>query len=123
MRAPDPAPRRQALLQAFEEALVSGEPGLRPIEMSAHDPVRYIGDMLAWIHTAAASERDALASLYGEAGPDVAAAIDAYMAVALSGVAKPFLVRVQQSAAGALDAVAHTSWRRCCNPTRPLWTS
>ena len=34
-------------------------PGMpRPIEMHAHDPMRYVGDMLAWIHQAVASESE-----------------------------------------------------------------
>ena len=35
-----------------------------PIEYSAHDPLRYVGDMLAWIHSAAVSEKDALEVLF-----------------------------------------------------------
>lgn len=38
----------------------------RPIEMNAHDPRRYLGDMLAWVHQALASERELLISLFGE---------------------------------------------------------
>lgn len=38
---------------------------LRPIEMQAHDPVRYVGDMLAWTHQAIASEREFLHNLLG----------------------------------------------------------
>lgn len=30
----------------------------KPIEIHAHDPARYISDMLAWVHQAVASERD-----------------------------------------------------------------
>jgi len=32
----------------------------RPIEIHAHDPMRYVGDMLAWIHQAVASESEFL---------------------------------------------------------------
>jgi hypothetical protein len=35
----------------------------RAIEMHAHDPLRYVGDMLAWIHQTAASEAEFLFSL------------------------------------------------------------
>lgn len=38
----------------------------RPIEMNAHDPRRYLGDMLAWLHQALASERELLISLFGQ---------------------------------------------------------
>lgn len=30
----------------------------RPIELHSHDPLRYVGDMLAWLHQAAASEKE-----------------------------------------------------------------
>jgi len=61
--------RRAALAQRFFQALSHGDTssGARPIELQACDPVRYIGDMLAWIHENAASEREAIASLMGRA--------------------------------------------------------
>lgn len=37
----------------------------RPIEMHAHDPRRYLGDMLAWVHQSLASERELLTALFG----------------------------------------------------------
>ena len=38
----------------------------RPIEMNAHDPRRYVADMLAWVHQALASERELITSLFGQ---------------------------------------------------------
>lgn len=38
----------------------------RPIEMHAHDPRRYLGDMLAWVHQSLASERELLIGLFGD---------------------------------------------------------
>ena len=35
----------------------------RPIELHSHDPLRYIGDMLAWLHQATASEKEHLQTL------------------------------------------------------------
>lgn len=32
----------------------------RPIELHSHDPLRYVGDMLAWLHQAAATEKEHL---------------------------------------------------------------
>eukprot|EP00616_Rhizochromulina_sp_CCMP1243_P008845 CAMPEP_0118980786 /NCGR_PEP_ID=MMETSP1173-20130426/29108_1 /TAXON_ID=1034831 /ORGANISM="Rhizochromulina marina cf, Strain CCMP1243" /LENGTH=726 /DNA_ID=CAMNT_0006931157 /DNA_START=89 /DNA_END=2265 /DNA_ORIENTATION=- len=60
--------RRTGLVQRFIAALTIGGPGgtPRPIELQAHDPVRYLGDMLAWMHQALASERDFLASLFAD---------------------------------------------------------
>lgn len=59
--------RQGAILTAFLDALTRGGPnGLpRPIEIHAHDPTRYVGDMLAWVHQATASEHELLESLFG----------------------------------------------------------
>ncbi|SCV74768.1 BQ2448_7797 [Microbotryum intermedium] len=61
------ATRSTAILNLFLDALTRGGPsGLpRPIELHAHDPIRYVGDMLAWIHQATAGEREFLESLFG----------------------------------------------------------
>ena len=44
--------RRQLIVRQFLDALTVGGPGgtPRPIELHAHDPTRYVGDMLAWLH-------------------------------------------------------------------------
>ncbi|KAK0502969.1 oligomeric complex COG6 [Armillaria luteobubalina] len=59
--------RQASLLSSFLMALTRGGPsGLpRPIELHAHDPMRYIGDMLAWVHQAIAAEREFFESLFG----------------------------------------------------------
>lgn len=36
--------------------------------MHAHDPLRYVGDMLAWVHQAIAAEREFLESLFNVRG-------------------------------------------------------
>lgn len=58
--------RKSALSKAFLDALTKGGPGgiPRPIEMHAHDSLRYIGDMLAWIHQCSASENEMLEMLF-----------------------------------------------------------
>ncbi|KZT27286.1 oligomeric complex COG6 [Neolentinus lepideus HHB14362 ss-1] len=63
--------RQSTLLATFLDALTRGGPsGLpRPIELHAHDPLRYIGDMLAWLHQAIAAEREFMESLF-ELGRD-----------------------------------------------------
>ncbi|GLE05607.1 hypothetical protein PINS_up014639 [Pythium insidiosum] len=52
--------RRSLIVKRFIMALTRGGPnGIpRPIEMYAHDPVRYCGDMLAWVHQAIATEEE-----------------------------------------------------------------
>lgn len=44
--------RHNALFRRFISALTRGGPGgmPRPIEVHAPDPLRYVGDMLAWLH-------------------------------------------------------------------------
>ncbi|KAL9542008.1 hypothetical protein MBANPS3_008824 [Mucor bainieri] len=58
--------RHDAVARAFLNALTKGGPGgtPRPIELQAPDPLRYIGDMLAWVHQACASEKEMLESLF-----------------------------------------------------------
>lgn len=60
--------RHNALFQRFITALTRGGPGglPRPIELHAHDPQRYVSDMLAWVHQALASEREFITALFGD---------------------------------------------------------
>ncbi|KAI0064458.1 oligomeric complex COG6 [Artomyces pyxidatus] len=58
--------RQAALLASFLSALTNPTTvGTRPIELHAHDALRYIGDMLAWVHQAIAAEHEFLESLFG----------------------------------------------------------
>ena len=57
--------RSQVTFRDFLEALTTGVRA-KPIEMHAYSPVRYISDMLAWIHEAFANELDLLDSLTEE---------------------------------------------------------
>lgn len=57
--------RRSLLVKSFLDALTVGGPGgtPRPIELHAHEPPRYIGDMLAWLHQAIPSEKENINTL------------------------------------------------------------
>ncbi|KAI7868480.1 oligomeric Golgi complex subunit 6 [Spinellus fusiger] len=70
------AARRDAVSRAFIDALVRGGPHgtPRPIELQAHDSQRYIGDMLAWVHQACASEKEILESLFASSASASASA-------------------------------------------------
>ncbi|KAI1082641.1 oligomeric Golgi complex subunit 6 [Whalleya microplaca] len=48
---------------------------VKPIELVAHDPLRYVGDMLAWTHSATVSEREALEVLFVSDGNEIAKGI------------------------------------------------
>ena len=70
--------REQILSDSFYLALTgtaaSGakDHAVKPIELAAHDPLRYVGDMLAWTHSAAVSEREALEVLFVSDGNEIA---------------------------------------------------
>ena len=54
-----------------------GDRSVKPIEFSAHDPLRYVGDMLAWVHSTTVSEREALEALFVADGEELARGIQA----------------------------------------------
>lgn len=60
--------RSSSLSSNFLNALTIGGPAPsylpKPIELHAYDPLRYVGDMLAWIHQALASEREWLSGVF-----------------------------------------------------------
>uniref|UniRef100_A0A8W7P5C6 Conserved oligomeric Golgi complex subunit 6 n=1 Tax=Anopheles coluzzii TaxID=1518534 RepID=A0A8W7P5C6_ANOCL len=58
--------RRSVVVRSFIDALTIGGPGgnPRPIEMLAHDPKRYIGDMFAYIHQILPPEKENLQMLF-----------------------------------------------------------
>ncbi|KAL5741089.1 hypothetical protein ACOSQ2_030269 [Xanthoceras sorbifolium] len=109
--------RHNALFRRFISALTRGGPGglPRPIEVHAHDPLRYVGDMLGWLHQALASERELVLGLldpdaavdtgptasrfskslendFGKTDSDLTFVLDRIF----EGVCRPFKVRVEQ---------------------------
>ncbi|XP_022737867.1 conserved oligomeric Golgi complex subunit 6 [Durio zibethinus] len=109
--------RHNALFRRFISALTRGGPGgmPRPIEVHAHDPLRYVGDMLGWLHQALASERELVLALLDpdaliDAGSTAnrfsknvendSGKIEADLTFVLDrifeGVCRPFKVRVEQ---------------------------
>ncbi|EGG21670.1 oligomeric Golgi complex component [Cavenderia fasciculata] len=57
--------RSRCISTSFITALTMGGPNgtPRPIEINAHDPLRYIGDMLAWIHQTLAFEFELVSTI------------------------------------------------------------
>ncbi|CAA2999327.1 conserved oligomeric Golgi complex subunit 6 [Olea europaea subsp. europaea] len=109
--------RHNALFRRFISALTRGGPGglPRPIEVHAHDPLRYVGDMLGWLHQALASEKEFVVALLNpDAVADAGRNADQTSKIGESDVAKtesdltfvldrifegvcrPFKVRVEQ---------------------------
>lgn len=91
-----------ALFRRFINALTRGGPAghPRPIEMHAHDPHRYVGDMLAWLHQALAAEKDIVCALFKDEKGGMRANLPVSYEVTLDkifeGVCRPFKVRVEQ---------------------------
>ena len=75
--------RENILSDAFYTALTGTSmdgkenTAIKPIELVAHDPLRYVGDMLAWTHSATVSEREALEVLFISEGDEIAKKIQA----------------------------------------------
>ncbi|CAL5359348.1 unnamed protein product [Camellia sinensis] len=105
--------RHNALFRRFISALTRGGPGgiPRPIEVHAHDPLRYVGDMLGWLHqvelvlalldpdavvdtgpTARQFSSKGLESDIGKNETDLTFVLDRIF----EGVCRPFKVRVEQ---------------------------
>ncbi|UKZ76041.1 hypothetical protein TrVFT333_003737 [Trichoderma virens FT-333] len=71
------ASRERFLSEAFHCALTgitsqgTEDATTRPIDLTAHDPLRYVGDMFAWVHSATVGEREALETLFAVDKDDV----------------------------------------------------
>lgn len=90
--------RRTAVVRCFIDALTRGGPGgtPRPIELHSHDPVRYVGDMIAWLHQAIASEKELLHSLLRNSSSTDDNIQKEILSHITEGVCRPFKVRVEQ---------------------------
>ncbi|RAL60659.1 hypothetical protein DID88_009977 [Monilinia fructigena] len=75
--------RENILSDGFYTALTGTTVGgdedssIKPIELVAHDPLRYVGDMLAWTHSATVGEREALEILFISDGDEIAKGMQA----------------------------------------------
>ncbi|KAF8470455.1 oligomeric complex COG6 [Russula ochroleuca] len=106
--------RQTTLLSSFTSALTTGNRtggigARRPIDLHAHDALRYIGDMLAWVHQAIAAEREFLEALLSiDTGSRMPGAVRApahaedewlgeLMDAAVAGLCGPLRARVLQT--------------------------
>lgn len=91
-----------ALFRRFISALTRGGPAghPKPIEMHAHDPQRYVGDMLAWLHQALAAEKDIVSAFFrdkeGAIKTNLPVSYEVTLDKIFEGVCRPFKVRVEQ---------------------------
>ena len=94
--------RRSALVQGFIDALTKGNNGGRPIELVSHDPARYSGDMLGWLHQAIATEKDHISGLFAEDERDW---VSNLLASITEGAGRPLKMRVEQVLLSTSDPV------------------
>lgn len=94
--------RRMALVQAFMDALTREGNSGRPIELHSHDPVRYCGDMLGWLHQAIATENDHILGLLEDSDDEKVVSI---LSMVTEGACKPLHVRIEQVVISTSSAV------------------
>uniref|UniRef100_A0A1A9UZ39 Conserved oligomeric Golgi complex subunit 6 n=1 Tax=Glossina austeni TaxID=7395 RepID=A0A1A9UZ39_GLOAU len=90
--------RKAVLVRLFIEALTEGGPNgnPKPIEMHAHDPKRYIGDMFAWLHQAIPFEKENLLLLLKQCDKnDLSEYVQNALAHITDGICHPLKVRVE----------------------------
>ncbi|ALC42039.1 CG1968 [Drosophila busckii] len=90
--------RRAVLVRQFIEALTEGGPGgnPKPIELHAHDPKRYIGDMFAWLHQSIPNEKENLTLLFKQCDKhDITEQMQRALSYIADGVCHPLKVRVE----------------------------
>ncbi|KAG6096132.1 hypothetical protein E4U14_008043 [Claviceps sp. LM454 group G7] len=69
--------RERIMTEAFHVALTGTSSSgvvndtVKPIDLTAYDITRHVGDMLAWVHAATVSEREALEILFVSEGEDL----------------------------------------------------
>lgn len=92
--------RRSTTVRGFIDALTRGNRNQsqpRPIELHSHDPLRYVGDMAAWLHQCAATERENLNQLVKKCSEHLVAPHKReMMQKILEGVCRPLKLRIEQ---------------------------
>ncbi|CAK9003823.1 unnamed protein product [Durusdinium trenchii] len=118
--------RKQALQQRFLEALSQGDAlGARPIELQAADPVRFVGEMFAWLLEHVVIEKEALGSLISKDSDAQPGAVrersssmpeessmtmvsfDEMFDIALDGVAATLVAKTKQSLQANTSSLMH----------------
>ncbi|KAK5966375.1 Component of oligomeric golgi complex 6 [Trichostrongylus colubriformis] len=99
--------RKNQILRLYIDALTKGtHSNGKPIELMSHDPLRYMGDMLAWIYEALEGEKELLQMLLKECDPQVIRENSmSLLSQISSALCRPFKLRVEQALAGESDSV------------------
>uniref|UniRef100_A0A914YWK5 Conserved oligomeric Golgi complex subunit 6 n=1 Tax=Panagrolaimus superbus TaxID=310955 RepID=A0A914YWK5_9BILA len=92
--------RRGYTVHAFIDALTKGNKSgtQRPIEQFSNESLRYINDMLAWIHQELEVERELLGTLLKKCKPETVHGLTKTILATISeGLCQPLKLRVEQS--------------------------
>ncbi len=101
--------RRNAVVKLFIDALTKGSPSSKPIELNSHDPIRYMGDMLAWIHQATASEHEFLRSLFRKfpENDELNNTVRTSLGSVIDGVCRTLKIRIEQILVSRQDTILY----------------
>ncbi|KAH7693882.1 Conserved oligomeric Golgi complex component 6, partial [Aphelenchoides avenae] len=92
--------RRNYVVRAYIDALTKGGKTAvqRPIEQLSSEPLRYVNDMLAWIHQAIEVERELLSALLKNCKPEVTSTYQKQVICGISdALCQPLKLRVEQT--------------------------
>lgn len=98
--------RQRSLTTQFVNALTTDTAHEKAIDFYAYDPLRYVGDMLAWIHSEIINERETMSTLFKDEEKPTAEeivwsldpnkTINSLVDTITSGIVKPFKLRMEQ---------------------------
>ena len=97
------------MVKLFIDALTKGSPSSKPIELNSHDPIRYMGDMLAWIHQATASEHEFLRSLFRKfpENDELNNTVRTSLGSVIDGVCRTLKIRIEQILVSRQDTILY----------------
>lgn len=94
--------RRMTLVRLFIDALTREGSSGRPIELHAHDALRYCSDMLGWLHQAIATEKDHILTLLPNVTNETSIVM---LGVVTEGTCHPLRVRIEQVVVSTTESV------------------
>ncbi|GMT32770.1 hypothetical protein PFISCL1PPCAC_24067 [Pristionchus fissidentatus] len=93
--------RKNNAMRAFSDILTRGAGGGKPLEVLAHDPLRYTGDMLAWTYECIGNEKEILTLMLSKCPPELIREHEQrVLSLISSQLARTFKVRVEQTLTG-----------------------
>lgn len=91
--------KRTEIVRKFIQSMTrGGEHGGRPIELHANEPVRYVSDILAWVHQELAGLREFTIMVFGSGGKiENADQITQFLDCVMSAISRPLSSRLEST--------------------------